>query len=228
MQTLSIGGGARCGSAYLVDARPLRTVRALEAPMDRSEHATSGEVTRLLRRHHAGDPAALDLLFPLVYDELRAAAARALGREHGARPLQATELVHEAYLRLAGPAHGAVHDRSHFVAVAARAMRQVLIDQARRRRAGRRGADAVHVTLGDGDAAIATSDDELLSLDDALVRLARLDARLREVVELRFFGGLTERETAATLGVTERTVQRDWARARAWLHKEIYPTAGGA
>ncbi|HEY0970037.1 MAG TPA: ECF-type sigma factor [Gemmatimonadales bacterium] len=196
--------------------------------MDPIEHSGDGDVTGLLRRHQAGDPAALDLLFPLVYDELRAAAARALEREHGVRPLQATELVHEAYLKLAGPVHGALQGRSHFVAIAARAMRQILVDQARRRRSGRRGGDAAHVTLADGDAAVATSDEELLALDDALERLARMDVRLREVVELRFFGGLTERETAAALGVTERTVQRDWARARAWLHKEIYSTAGSA
>jgi RNA polymerase sigma factor (TIGR02999 family) len=174
---------------------------------------------------HDGEPEAFDRLFPLVYDELRAAARHALGREMAPRPLQPTELVHEAYLKLVGPMNVAWQSRAHFLAVAARAMRQILVDQARRRQAGKRGAGVRHVTLDEGDAVIDADAAELLALDDALTRLA---PRLRAVVEYRYFGGLTDRETAEVLGVTERTVQRDWVRARAWLHKEIYPHSGSA
>ena len=116
--------------------------------------------------------------------------------------------------------------RAHFLAVAARAMRQVLVDHARRRHAGKRGANPVHVSLSHAGARDAIPPEDLLALDAALDRLAERDLRLRQVVEYRFFGGLTEREIAEVLGVTERTVQRDWVRARAWLHQEIYPGAG--
>jgi len=185
----------------------------------------AGDVTQLLHRMQAGEGAAYDRLFPLVYDQLRAAARRALSRDVAERPLQPTELVHEAYLKLLGPLDVAFRDRAHFLSVAARAMRQILVDQARRRHAGKRGGGARAVSLHDGDLVLDAGADELLALDDAL---GRLEPRLRAVVEYRFFGGLTEHETADVLGVTERTVQRDWARARAWLHKEIYPTAGSA
>ena len=188
-----------------------------------------GEVTQLLQRMHAGEPGAYDRLFPLVYDELRRAAGRALARERAAHTLQATELVHEAYFKLVGggasiPWQG----RAHFIAVASRAIRQVLVDHARRRHAEKRGGGAELITLGDAhgggaEAPLALPAEELLALDDALNRLEALDPRLRAVVEYRFFGGLAEREIAAVLGVTERTVQRDWTKARAWLHKEIYP-----
>ena len=187
-----------------------------------------GDVTVLLRRVHDGDPAALDRLLPIVYDELRAAARRALGREHAGagHTLHATELVHEAFFKLAGGAGMAGIDwqgRAHFFAIAARAMRQVLVEYARRRLADKRGGGAVHVTLGAADAAVPTDGEELLALDEALERLGATQPRLRALVEHRYFAGLSERETAAVLGVSERTVQRDWARARAWLYKEMYP-----
>lgn len=188
--------------------------------VERAGPAAAGEVTRLLQRLHAGEREVLDRLFPLVYDQLRAAADHVLRGEFGARPLQPTELVHEAYLKLVPAGHVAWESRAHFLAVAARAMRQVLVEQARRQHAGKRGGGARHVTLGDDQVALGGDADELLALDDAL---ERLEPRLRAVVEHRFFGGLTERETAEVLGVTERTVQRDWVRARAWLYKEIYP-----
>lgn len=163
---------------------------------------SAGDVTLLLHRLHAGEEDAYDRLFPLVYDQLRAAARRALARDVADRPLQPTELVHEAYLKLLGPLGVTFHDRAHFLSIAARA-----------------------VSLHDGDLVLESGTDDLLALDEAL---GRLTPRLRAVVEYRFFGGLTERETADVLGVTERTVQRDWVRARAWLHKEIYPSAGSA
>ena len=183
------------------------------------------DVTQLLHQLHSGDANALDRLYPLVYDELRRAAVRALARERASHTLQATELVHEAYLKLLGPLHVNWQNRAHFLSVAARAMRQILVDQARRRRAGKRGGGVRPVSLHDGDWVLDAGTDEMLALDEAI---ERLEPRLRAVVEYRFFGGLTERETADVLGVTERTVQRDWARARAWLHKEIYPSAGTA
>ena len=197
----------------------------MSGPLQPASPSPAGDVTLLLHRLHAGEEDAYDRLFPLVYDQLRAAARRALARDVAERPLQPTELVHEAYLKMLGPLEVAFHDRAHFLSIAARAMRQILVDQARRRRAGKRGGDARPVSLHDGDLVLETGTDDLLALDEAL---GRLTPRLRAVVEYRFFGGLTERETADVLGVTERTVQRDWARARAWLHKEIYPAAGPA
>jgi RNA polymerase sigma factor (TIGR02999 family) len=185
---------------------------------------TAGEVTRLLKELGEGDPRALDRLYPLVYDELRRAAQRALRAERAEHTLQATDLVHEVFLKLAGSGPRAVHDRTHFLGVAARAMRQVLVDHARRRHAAKRGGDLVRTTLGDSPfVSGALSTEELIALDDALERLEAHDGRLRQVVEMRYFAGLSEREIATALGVTERTVQRDWVKARAWLHKELYP-----
>ena len=185
-----------------------------------------GDVTRLLHQLRAGDREALERLYPLVYDELRRVARQALARERESHTLQATELVHEAYFKLVG-AEVAWQDRSHFLAVAARAVRQLLVDHARKRQAEKRGGGAEHVTLGDADAALSVPDEELIALDEALARLDHVEPRLRAVVEYRFFAGLTEREIAEVLGVTERTIQRDWVKARAWLYREIYP-AGSA
>ncbi len=183
----------------------------------------TGEVTRLLGQLRGGDRDALDRLFPLVYQELRYAAERALRREAGGHTLQPTALVHEAYLKLAGgPLESA--NRAHFLGIAARAMRQVLVDHARRRRAAKRGGGEAAMSLSEADVAWSVRPDELLGLDEALDRLAQRNDRLRRVVELRFFGGLTEDEAAVALGVTTRTVQRDWAKARAWLHKELAGT----
>jgi RNA polymerase sigma factor (TIGR02999 family) len=181
---------------------------------------TSGEVTRLLEQLRGGDRGALDRLFPLVYRELRQAADRVLRREIQGHTLQPTALVHEAYLKLAGSPIGS-ENRAHFLGIAARAMRQVLVDHARRRRATKRGGGEAAVSLSDADGAIDVQSDEMLALDEALNRLAKESDRLRQVVELRFFGGLTEEEIATTMGVTTRTIQRDWVKARAWLHKEL-------
>jgi RNA polymerase sigma factor (TIGR02999 family) len=187
---------------------------------ERLPAATTGEVTQILASLRAGDQAALDRLFPLVYQELRALARRQLRRgAHGAT-LQATGLVHEAYLKLAGASALDVQSRGHFLGVAARAMQQVLIDQARARLAQKRGGEWARTTLDTGDAAVDVSPDDVIALSDAL---AQLEPRQRQVVEYRFFAGLEEQEIAAILGVTERTVRRDWVKARAWLFRSLAP-----
>ena len=179
-----------------------------------------GEVTRLLQAAVGGDQDALDRLVPLVYEDLRRLAHRQLGREGGGHTLQTTGLVHEAYLKLAGGAGGGAVNRAHFLAIAARAMRQVLVDYARRRKAEKRGGGAISVTLNDGEQGMEVSSDDLLALDDVL---EQLEPRQRQVVELRFFGGLEEKDIAEALGVSERTVRRDWVKARAWLYRALYP-----
>ena len=183
-----------------------------------------GEITRLLAAARSGEPDAVDRLVPLVYDELRRLARAQIAREYAPVTLSATDLVHEAYLKLAGGALGA-SDRAHFLSIAARAMRQVLVDQARRRRSQKRGAGAVPVTLSDArDSSIALQPDELIALDEAL---AELEPRQRQIVEYRFFGGLEEQEIAAVLGISDRTVRREWVKARAWLYRRIYGDAAG-
>jgi len=185
-----------------------------------------GEVTRLLDDVREGDRGAFDRLFPLVYQELRKIAA---GRLAGARrdhTLAPTAVVHEAYLKMVDQKGVPWQSRAHFFAIAARAMRQILIDHARRKQAVKRGGHLHPITLGEEPLGLEIPVDELLALDEALDRLEALDPRLRRVVELRFFGGLQEKEVAEVLGVTTRTVQRDWTRARAWLYKELYPGAG--
>jgi len=179
-----------------------------------------GEVTRLLRAAHEGEPAALERLVPLLYDDLRRLARRALGHEYGERTLNATGLVHESYLKL-GAAGLVARDRPHFLAIAARAMRQVLVDHARDRKAAKRGGGAwERVTLTDGAWVSEFDPDGVLALDEAL---AELEPRQRQVVECRFFGGMEEHEIAAALGVSERTVHRDWMKARAWLYRYFHP-----
>jgi RNA polymerase sigma factor (TIGR02999 family) len=180
----------------------------------------AGQVTQLLQAYESGDQSAFDRLVPLVYAELRRMARRQLRRGARGVTLDTTALVHEAYLKLAaGPV--ASESRAHFLGIAARAMRQVLVDHARRRRAAKRGRGEIAVSLSEADGALNVQTDDLLALDDALERLGERSDRLRKVVELRFFGGLTEEEAAQALGVTSRTIQRDWAKARAWLHKEL-------
>jgi len=191
--------------------------------MDRVQHDV-GEVTRLLRAAREGEPAALEQLVPLVYENLRRLARRQLGREYGERTLNPTALVHEAYLKLGAGAMVA-RDRAHFLAIAARAMRQVLVDHARDRKAAKRGGGLwERTTLTDGAWAGEFDPDGLLALDEAL---AKLEPRQRQVVECRFFGGMEEQEIAAALGVSQRTVHRDWVKARAWLYRYFYaePTA---
>jgi len=182
------------------------------------ESPSSGEITRLLRGAQ-GDGAAFDRLFPLVYDELRGLAQRQLRRERAGHTLDATGLVHEAYLKMAGARQPDWQGRAHFFAVAARAMRQVLVDYARQRGAAKRGGGWFSTTLTGQDLAAGVDLEQLLALDDAL---ATLEPRQAQVVEMRFFGGMQEEEIAQVLGVTTRTVQRDWAKARAWLYDALY------
>lgn len=181
---------------------------------------SSGDVTVLLHRAGRGDRAAFDRLFPLVYDELQKIASRQLRREHGERTLRTQGLVHEAYLRLLGQ-EADWRDRAHFLAIAARVMGQILVDSARRRKAAKRGGDWARVTLSGVDAAAEVSFDEIIALDEALGRLEQMEPRLRRVVECRYFADMSEEEIAAALGVSTRTVQRDWMKARAWLHQEL-------
>jgi len=177
-------------------------------------------VTQLLARARAGDAQALGEAYSAVYDELKRAARSQLRRMRDA--FETTALVHEAYLKLAGGAQLAAVDRNHLLALSARAMRQVLIDHARRRVAEKRGGAAIRVTLDERDGARGTSPEEVLALFDAIERLGEVDPRLRSVVEHRYLAGLTEDETAELLQVTTRTVQRDWAKARAWLYRQLY------
>jgi len=183
-----------------------------------------GEVTRLLNAARQGESVALERLLPLLYDDLRRLARRQLGREYAERTINPTALVHESYLKLGGGAMLA-HDRAHFLAIAARAMRQVLVDQARDRKAAKRGGGAwERTTLTDGAWVGEFGADRMLELDDAL---ATLEPRQRQVVECRFFGGMEEREIAEALDISERTVHRDWLKARAYLYRHFYPEPAG-
>jgi RNA polymerase sigma factor (TIGR02999 family) len=187
--------------------------------MEIPESTALGEVTRLLEAAEAGDSGALDRLVPLVYEDLRRVAHRQLDREGGGHTLQTTALIHEAYIKLAGGGSVSATSRAHFLAIAARAMRQVLVDYARKRKAAKRGGGVISVTLGDEPQAADTSAEDLLALDEAL---QQLDPRQRQVIECRFFGGMEEKDIAEVLGVSERTVRRDWVKARAWLYRALY------
>ncbi len=182
------------------------------------------EITRLLGRLAEGDSTAFEQLIPLVYEDLRLIAHRHLRRHGGAITLNTTALVHEAYLRLADSTKLQWKDRGHFLAVYSVVMRNLLVDIARKRRAVKRGGDQVRVTLDEDTARVDHQAEHVLAVDSALSRLSDLDTRLSRVVECRFFAGLTEEETASALGVTSRTVQRDWARAKALLSEWINAT----
>jgi len=188
---------------------------------------TRRRVTELLTDPPDGDAAAVEELFAVLYDELRAIAHRQRRRWQGDDTLQTTALVHEAFLKLVDQDRIAAESRAHFLGVAARAMRHILCNYARDQRAQKRGGGAVHVVLDEskGNAVSSNAPSEpmgvLISLDEALRRLERVDPRQSKVVECRFFGGLTIEETAGALGVSQRTVKRDWAMAQAWLHREM-------
>jgi RNA polymerase sigma factor (TIGR02999 family) len=182
------------------------------------------DVTALLYAWNEGDPDALERLMPLVYEELHRIAARQFRRERPENTLQATALVHEAYLKLVDQRRAQWQNRAQFFAVAAQLMRRVLVDHARAQAAGKRGSGAPRLTLteaGDTPAGRRQPDLDVIALDAALDRLAALDARQARVVELRFFGGLDLAETAAALDASPTTVKRDWAMAKAWLYREL-------
>jgi RNA polymerase sigma factor (TIGR02999 family) len=181
------------------------------------------EITVILNRAGKGDPQAAAKLLPLVYDELRRLAGAKMARESDGHTLQATALVHEAWLRLGGDRQPEWKNRAHFFAAAAESMRRILIDAARRRRAERHGGGLRRVDVDDSALGIASpgGDDELLAVHEALDRLAGHDARKAELVKLRYFAGLTLEQAAEVLGVAVPTAKRDWAYARAWLFKEI-------
>jgi RNA polymerase sigma factor (TIGR02999 family) len=180
----------------------------------------AGDVTRLLRDWRAGDERALGELLPLVYNELRRVARAQLRRERPEHTLQSTALVHEAYLRLVGDEPPDLRDRPHFIAIAARLIRQILVDHARERGAAKRdGGRRVAVELLES---LAVADDaELLALDDALEDLYRRDERQARIVDMKFFGGLSSPEVCEVLGLSRATVDRDWATARAWLQRHL-------
>ncbi|MFW6083630.1 MAG: ECF-type sigma factor [Gemmatimonadota bacterium] len=186
------------------------------------------EITALLRRHASGDGAALDRLIPLVYDDLRQIAHDRLRSERASHTLDTTAVVHEVYLRLVDVPDPAWSDRAHFFAVVSKLIRNLLIDYARRRKAEKRGGNAIRIPMNDeldGGRNPEPRTIDLLALDEALSALARRDARLEDVVECRFFGGLSVRDTAEALGVSTRTVERDWTRAKAYLYRALAPSA---
>ena len=174
-----------------------------------------------MQRWGGGDQSALDELTPLVYAELRKLAAAYLRRERPGHTLQATALVNEAYLRLVGQKQGRWQGRSHFYGIAARLMRQVLVEHARRRGAEKRGGGRLAVTLGHADKVAGSPEVDVLAVHEALERLAAFDEQQARIVELRFFGGLSIEEAAEALGVGHATVEREWGLARAWLRKEL-------
>lgn len=185
-----------------------------------------GDVTRLLADLQDGRPEAAPQLIPLVYNELRRLARRQMGHERPDHTLQATALVHEAYLRLVNQPQRTWQNRAHFIAVAAQVMRRILVDHARARCTSKRGNAPQRVPLEESLLFTEEQSDELVLLDEALERLARFDERQSRVVDLRFFGGLTVDETAEVLGVSSKTVERDWTVARAWLHREVSKSRG--
>lgn len=188
----------------------------------------SGQVTELLRAYESGDKAAFDRLVPLVYDELRRMARRHLRRGPRGPTLDTNALVHEAYLKLAASPGLRLNDRGHLMAVTARAMRQVIISRARARLADKRGAGEAVLPLEEEKAGTAPAPEWLLDLDRALDRLRERDEQLARVFECRYFAGLGEEETAEALGVSLRTAQRGWMRARAWLRSELGGRPAGA
>lgn len=186
----------------------------------------SSDITQLLIRWSQGDPSALDQLLPLVYAECRRIAARQLGRERDDATLGPTALVHELYLRLVDQRRATWQNRAQFYGIAAQLMRRILVDHARARQTGKRGGSTIRVSLS---AAAGAADDVALSdlpaIDEALERLTLLDAEQVRIIELRFFAGLTVEETAHVMGMSARTVKREWSLARAWLFRELRGTA---
>lgn len=184
-------------------------------------HRSRVEVTRLLRRVESGEDELIDELIPLVYDELRRIAGRQMQDERAGHSLLPTDLVHEAYLRMVVQKNAHWNDRAHFFALASQAMRRILVDHARRHAAAKRPGIHGKIRLDSAPELGAEPDLALIDLDDALEGLSKLDARQARVVELRYFGGMTVKETAAALRISEATVAREWRAARLWLKREL-------
>ena len=181
----------------------------------------SSRVTQLLEKFEPGDRHASEQLFADVYAELRSLAARYLRRERKSHTLQPTALVHEAYLKFVGQTRVDWQGRDHFLAFAAQAMRQILVDHARRHRAAKRGGARHRITLDDTLVVEVDRDMDLLTLEDALTKLTKLSPRQAQMVELRFFGGLSIADTAKVMGMSKRSVEREWTMVRAWLRREL-------
>lgn len=179
------------------------------------------DVTRLLIALNDGQEEARAALLPVVYDELRRRAEMMMRRESAGHTLQPTALVHEAYMKLVDQDRVSWANRGHFFAIAARQMRRILVDHARGRQRQKRGGDQVHVPLEDGLQIAVHRDTDVLAVDQALKRLASLDARQAQIVEMRFFGGLTVKEIADALGVSKRTIEAEWTMIKAWLRREL-------
>ena len=179
------------------------------------------DVTRILAAIEQGDVKAVDKLFPLVYQELRQLAAQRMSKEKPGQTLQATALVHEAYIRLVGAENQNWSGRGHFFSAAAEAMRRILVENARRKRRLKRGGDRRRVGLRDIDLAVEAPSDDLIALDEALEKLAKKDKVKADLVKLRFFAGLTNEQAAEVLGISLNTADRYWTYARSWLHLEI-------
>ncbi len=181
----------------------------------------TGPLTEMLRKWSAGDPRLADRAVPLLYDELKRIAARELRRERPEHTLQVTALVNEAYLQLRDVHGVAWEDRNRFLGFASHLMRRILVEHARKKGSAKRGGGGQRVTLGEASGVGSGRPPDLVALDDALGALAEIDARKAAVVELRFFGGLTEIETAEVLGLSPETIRREWRRAKAWLYQEL-------
>jgi len=189
--------------------------------MNESAVRPNQNITQLLVKWGSGDKAALDELIPLVYDELRKLAAGYLRRRSGSNTLQPTALVHEAYVRLADQSDVSMEHRAQFFGLAAKIMRDILVDHARRRLAVKRGGEQLRVSLSDAERFGSKPEVELIALDDALQQLATTNPQHSRVVELRFFGGLTIEETARVMSLSHATTERHWSFARAWLQRQL-------
>jgi RNA polymerase sigma factor (TIGR02999 family) len=208
---------------FLTSSVPARIVaRGGNEIMPTSSEPSKSDVTQLLLAWRGGDPSAGERLLPAIYAELHQQAARAMRREATEHTLQATALVHEAYLRLVDQNRVEWRNRAHFFGVAAQLMRRILVDHARGKLAEKRGGGAQRLTLNDADAAVGSDGGvDVLALHDALEELAKLDPQQARVVELRYFSGLNIEETAEALDISPATVKREWAVARAWLRREL-------
>ena len=185
------------------------------------EAAAPHEITKLLKDWSGGDSTALDRIIPLVYDELHRLAHQHMRRERAGHLLQTSALINEAYLRLMEQPELNLENRTHFFGIAARLMRQILVDEARKRNSAKRGGDAIQVSLTEATNVVQEQAANVVALDDALKTLEGIDGRQSEIVELRFFGGLSIEEAAEVLKVSPGTIMRDWTFARAWLRNEM-------